>query len=449
MGETIRTKILAVLAEASEPLDIQAIAEGTGAQAKSVSEALSRLNKEGKVANPEKGFWQIEAEEKLEVDKQIAQEAGSKELEQEPGKPPGETAGTIPSQSDLFRSIGEKLGVGSKKGDIRLDAITYYVQRTANLDNLTSVWNALTEMGTAADVKKRWIKLYAMNLPGKQIPEELREKLEGGEPERIKTEASELSTKPKRFSVVGGEIIGDPEGEFNFREALQLVAQQKGASPDEASSLAIQLSKLGPDMLATILGVVTPLISKESPRSDMDTILKLTEAGLLKKPGEGEGSETIRALETQVKELKDAMQTQALDSVKSVVVSLGNQVSELRKELQSQSHLEGRYALMDKTITTIDGQLSGFRSDARPLLDSLAHGGGREPSRRSPEEKAKIAKGLKEAVVLEREAHALEDELLFGVPMPEESYQKIHGEPAPPAAEPAPEPEPPPIASTE
>ncbi|GAH85274.1 unnamed protein product, partial [marine sediment metagenome] len=66
-------------------------------------------------------------------------------------------------------------------------------------------------------MKKRWIKLYAQNLPGKEIPEELREKLEGGEPERIKTEASELSTKPKRFSVVGGEIIGDPEGEFNFR----------------------------------------------------------------------------------------------------------------------------------------------------------------------------------------------------------------------------------------
>ena len=306
MVETIKTKILAVLAEASEPLDVQAIAEGTGAQAKSVSEALSRLNREGKVANLEKGFWQIKAEGKQEVDEIIAQEARSKELEQEPSKPHGETAETIPSQSDLFRSIGEKLGVGAKKGDIRLDAVTYYVQRTANLDNLTSVWNAMTEMGVAADVKKRWIKLYAMNLPGKEIPEELREKLEGGEPEKIKTEASELSTKPKRFSVVGGEILGDPEGEFNFREALQLVAQQKGASPDEASSLALQLSKMGPEMLTTIFGVLTPLLSKEPPRSDMDIILKLTEMGLLRKPGEGEGSETIRALETQVRELKDS-----------------------------------------------------------------------------------------------------------------------------------------------
>ena len=51
---------------------------------------------------------------------------------------PPETLLTIPLQSDLFRSIGERLGVGAKKGDIRLDAITYYVQRTADLDNLNS-----------------------------------------------------------------------------------------------------------------------------------------------------------------------------------------------------------------------------------------------------------------------------------------------------------------------
>ena len=44
MAETMRTKILTVLAEASEPLDIQRIAEGTGSSVKSVTEALSRLN---------------------------------------------------------------------------------------------------------------------------------------------------------------------------------------------------------------------------------------------------------------------------------------------------------------------------------------------------------------------------------------------------------------------
>ncbi|GAH85269.1 unnamed protein product, partial [marine sediment metagenome] len=90
---------------------------------------------------------------------------------------------------------------------------------------------------------------------------------------------------------------------------------------------------------------------------------------------------------------------------------------------------------------------SGFRSDARPLLDSMARGGGRaEPTRRTPEEKAKIAKGLKVAVAQERRAHELEDELLFG--KPEESAE-VTAEPAPPPAEPAPPPAPPPITYTE
>ncbi len=34
----------------------------------------------------------------------------------------------------------ERLGVGSRKGDIKLYAIVTYVERIANLDNFTSVW---------------------------------------------------------------------------------------------------------------------------------------------------------------------------------------------------------------------------------------------------------------------------------------------------------------------
>jgi len=279
----------------------------------------------------------------------------------------------------------------------------------------------MTEMGIAADVKKRWIKIYAQNLPGKEIPEELREKLESGEPERIKTEAEGVSAKPKRFSVISGEIVGDLEGDYSFKEALQYVAQQKGASPNEAGSMALELSKMGPDMLTSLLSAVTPLISKELPRSDMDIILKLTEAGFLKKVGDEDASSTtIRALETQVKELRESLQKQEMDTVKSAVISLSNRIDEMRKEISTQGRLEGRYALMDKAMTHIDSQVSGLRSDARPLLDSIARGGGRvEPTRRTPEEKARIAKGLKEAVVQEQRAHELEDEIMFGKPPPE------------------------------
>jgi len=112
------------------------------------------------------------------------------------------------------------------------------------------------------------------------------------------------------------------------------------------------------------------------------------------------------------------MNSEGLGGVSGVtsVISISNQLSEMRKAIADGSKLEGRYALLDKTIGTIDSQLTGIRSDARPVLDTLAHrGGGPGPSMRSPGDKAKIAKGLKEATALEREAHQLEDELLFGV----------------------------------
>ncbi|GAI33737.1 unnamed protein product, partial [marine sediment metagenome] len=87
---------------------------------------------------------------------------------------------TVPSQADLFKAEGQRIGFGTRKGDIKLDAVVTYVERVADLDDLSSVWNALTEMGVANDVKKRWIKLYSQNLPGKEIPAELKAKLEAG-----------------------------------------------------------------------------------------------------------------------------------------------------------------------------------------------------------------------------------------------------------------------------
>jgi len=80
-----------------------------------------------------------------------------------------ETGETVPSQADLFKTEGQRLGIGSRKEDIKLDAIVTYVERIADLDDLNSVWNALTEMGVANDIKKRWIKLYAQNLPGRKF----------------------------------------------------------------------------------------------------------------------------------------------------------------------------------------------------------------------------------------------------------------------------------------
>jgi len=186
------------------------------------------------------------------------------------------------------------------------------------------------------------------------------------------------------------------------------------------------------------LGIIKKA-GEEGRGSELDLIAKLSDLGLLQKPGEAESttSQTIRALETQVKELTDEMRKRELDSLKGLVGNLVSQVTDLREHISKESKLEGRYALMDRTITTIDGQLTGLRSDVRPMLDSLAHAGGPGPKVRTLEEKRAISKGLKVAVAQERRAHELEDELLFGKPPPEESSE-VTEEPAPPPAEPPP-----------
>jgi len=125
---------------------------------------------------PEEGQWKITPEGTqwlIEETKRLIEEKKLKETpppprtgtELEPElnryrtdtEPITELKGTVPSQIDILRSIGESLGVGTEKGGgIPLDAIVYYVERTANLDDLTFVWNRLTEMDVPDPVKKRW-----------------------------------------------------------------------------------------------------------------------------------------------------------------------------------------------------------------------------------------------------------------------------------------------------
>jgi len=223
-------------------------------------------------------------------------------------------------------------------------------------------------------------------------------------------------------------VKGSEDTEMAMLDKLEKLGMLKRGEGGEGALLA-QLSTLG----------LLKKPGEEGKTTEIEMLDKLNQLGMLKKTGEGEGSETIRGLQSEVKELKESLRQQELDNVKGLVVTLSNQVGELRKEMSGQSKLEGRYALMDKVVDHVDSQLSGLRSDAMPLLDSLAHGGGRvEPRIRTPEEKTKIAKGLKVAVAQERRAHQLEDELLFGgPPAPEESAEV--------AAEPAPAPEPPSI----
>lgn len=273
-------KVLSFLYDANEPIISNEIADSIKEKTVDVSKDLYNLEKRRLAEHEGSGKvkkWKI-------TDKGVDWlETGAKD-ENKVKDEKDETVGPIiPTQSELFRSIGERLNIGKGRGGKQegtpLDTIIYFVQETANLDDLVSVWNALTKMGVANDVKKRWIEIYAKNIPGKEIPEELRDRIASGyDEERVKEEGKpgEIAPKPKRFSLVGNEIVGDPEGDLNFKEALQQRAQNLGARPEEASSAAtlIEALKVGPEISTTLLTALLPIITKEPPKQD-DTLTKV------------------------------------------------------------------------------------------------------------------------------------------------------------------------------
>lgn len=354
-----------------------------------------------------------------------------------PGSPPLET--TVPSQSDLFRDIGERLHIGIGRGGklegTPLDAIIYYIERTADLDNLNSVWNALAEMGVASDVRKRWIKLYAQNLPGKEIPEELKEKLEGGlEADKVKVETGEVPPKPKRFSVVNNEIIGDPEGDLSFKEALQYVAQQKGASPAEAESLAVALSKQPLDTISALM----PLISKEPPPQDNAMVLALQQrieqladdkhqaemdamrTEMRSGQRSPEAEQQVQALGQQITDLRESLHDQQLARIQeqnqTLLAGLTGEINKLKEQIAAGvqgKQAESKVGLLSKTLDVIAEEAKGARQDLKSMAPTFLN-------RDSPlktkttSEKAGFSGGLDKGIEKARAASALEDELFFG-----------------------------------
>lgn len=359
----------------------------------------------------------------------------------------------VPSQADLFRGIGERLrigvGRGGKQEGTPLDAVIYYVQATADLDNLSSVWNALIEMGIATDVRKRWIKLYAQTIPGKQIPDDLKDKLETGmEADKLTTGAEAIPPKPKRFSIVGGVIIGDPEGDLTFKEALQYLAQERGASPDEARSMALELSKMGPEMLATILAAITPLIGKDSSQgnaitdvlqvlkdmgaigkseeggvmktievlttlgligqsagegiTDLDRIEKLAALGFIPKPGSGE-PDAVKELRQEVVSLKDALARKDMESLTNELTAVKGALSNIRQELEvtrRDQSAKGEFDIMSQAIAMVDRRMQSLENVVSGALR-------RAPAPLTIKEKKRITDAIEQEVEAEENLQEL------------------------------------------
>ena len=416
-------KILSALSQLAEPARPTEIGQLVGEIPLDTGRALAELSKGELAVQTDKGqnLWALTdtGRNYLEEHKQPA-ETVTKTVplaRKTPEPSPGEE--TVPSQADLFKAEGQRIGFGSRKGDIKLDAVVNYVERVANLDDLDSIWNALTEMGVANDVKKRWIRLYKQNLPGKEMSSELKAKLEVG------TEAEKVSTdkeppRAKRFNVFEGQILPDPEGDYSFSQAVQKAMVEKGASSNQAAEMATTFAKMNTDTMNLLI----PLLTKDS---DGDTVTKLilTQMGELQKElrtasSQGQGSSEVQALSQQLSDLRDTLHNEQLARIQEQNQATSKELLNLIGNLQQQikgvaegKQAESKIGLMSKALDKGAEQLSGIRQDLKPVAQSFMERGA-APGEKTAAEKTGFGTGLDKGIERAHEAAALEDELFFG-----------------------------------
>lgn len=447
-------RTLKALSQMTEPIRASDIAKITGDLAVNVGNSFKELAKSGLAEQIDKdqNTWQItdkgkETAATIQVSEVQLPEAGGKRQQQlQPvgtsGKPQ-ETL-TFPSQLDTFRSEGELLAVGSKKGEIPIDTIVKWVERMADLDDLDSIWNALTGLAIPDHIKKRWLQLYSQNLTKHKISDELKEKIEAGpeEEKRLRTEG-EVLPKPKRFSIVAGEIMGDPEGDYYFNEAFKIWAQQKGVPADQVNPWSIaleamlQTSKEGPQTLTTLLTALTPLMKPSD--TSMSSVLQ----------------QQVQALQTQIVSLTEERHKAEMESLRAEIRGqkspesveqiqlLNKRLDDLREELHKKDiemmgeqnrlaqeglkqeiiRLEQRISLVDQGKTSDSkigllsdivnkgfSEISGLRSDVKAIAPTILSRGA-SVKRRTEEEKAGFSEGLDKGIEQTKVTREMEEKL--------------------------------------
>lgn len=368
----------------------------------------------------------------------------------------------IPTQADQFRAIGEAMGVGGKKGETSLTNVMYYLEKTADFKNLNSIWNGLTKMGIGDSIKMRWLEIYAKSVPGQKIPEDLKEKLESTPEDKLKISEDAPLPKPKRFSVLNGQVIGNPEGDFNFTEAQQEAARQKGASPEQATLLTsmitnmVEMGKAGPELAMQIFNSMLGMLSNKGDGVDPATQLMLSmvqgqqttsqkqqetmqtmllgmmeqkhsaeiegiKALIANKPS-NEPSEALRMMNLTIESLKEQLHNQQLVTLQEqnramfqeIKQDSQSQINLLKQELLSQrgnSAVDSKLSLMGKFVDAGVGELKGLRSDLKPIAESVVLRGIPLPKPRSEAEKRRFSEGVGRAIESQSKLQSLADEL--------------------------------------
>lgn len=268
------------------------------------------------------------------------------------------------------------------------------------------------------DAENSQVRMAKESEPGGTLDQakELKRMADAGKP---KTEAEMPFTQDEQ-----GNWIPNPKAKFSAVEMIAWdsirKAQARGEEPDPLDYLTKAKALFG-DRGGTVTELVTALVQLQELTKGDKSIAEALKAAIDKiaeKPKEDEATKTLKEhidkLETSIQGMREAQFKAQIDALQTAITNLNSEIKDMRTEMKTGTQLEGRYALLGKAIEKVDGQLTGFRTDVRPLVDVMASGGGGAPKKRTPEEKVRLTKGLKQAIQQETRAKQLEDKLLFG-----------------------------------
>ena len=368
----------------------------------------------------------------------------------------------FPSQAATFSSIGETLGFEKGVGDQKkpsLESVVEYVRRLANMDDLDSVESVLTEFGLSPDIRKRWLRLYALTLPAKKakISPELKV--------RLGLEEEEGRAKPQpMYNVIEGRIYPEPDGEYTFAKAVQKVSAEKATADPAALITAIMpiLTKEPPPSTdpAALITAIMPLLTKESPPSTDTAALITALMPILTKetpPPPQQDTTLFQSLQTRIEQLADERNKAQIDAVRAEMRAtqrppeadaqiqaltqvietlreelhaqqlerikeqheaatnlLTNKFSQLEKEVQASmmgKSVDSKYGLMSEGLKGILGEIGGARRDIKEIVPTFVQR--REKAARTPEQKASFDQGMEQAIERQKKSREMEDRLFF------------------------------------
>jgi hypothetical protein len=161
-------------------------------------------------------------------------------------------APALPSEYDKFMEIGKTLGL---KDDFN-KLITETIFR-GDSHNLSWVWNQLNSAYLRPDVTKRWFNIWSTTINQVAPPDIAKQTLPPSNTDAVK--ANEAS--PSKFSIIGDEIVPDPEGDYTFSQARQMLLTK---------AITKQNPSMSGDSVSSIIGAITPLLGGNGPTPEQE-----------------------------------------------------------------------------------------------------------------------------------------------------------------------------------